>query len=284
MTDVVVTPAGARLRVRTFGSADAPIAIVALHGFGQTADYLEPFANAVTRSGRVYLVAPDLRAHGDSDDFPPTGTADEVFVSDAHAVWSARIGRPAVWFGNSLGARIAALTTAAHPEVASALVLGECLAGLERNWKFLLAGARQLAAKRPASFATLDEARAYALGQRGVKGDKGDIDVWLEHGLRARPEGGFVDKLRLGLVDAARWPDRPGDVERELGTIAVAVTLLYAERSAIPESQQRVVAGFIPGATLDHLAGAGHDLYLDVPELLAERVCGLAIAASEARY
>jgi pimeloyl-ACP methyl ester carboxylesterase len=280
MTDFVVTPTGARLRVRAFGSPDAPIAILALHGFGQTADYLEPFATAVTRSGRVYVVAPDLRSHGDSDDFPPTGTADDVFVADAHAIWSARIGRPAVWFGNSLGARIAALTTAAHPEVASALVLGECLAGLERNWKFLLAGARQLAAKRPASFATRDEARAYALGLRGVKRD---VDVWLAHGLRALAEGGFVDKLRLDLVDQARWPERPGEVERALGTLAVAVTLLYAERSAIPEAQQRVVQGFIPGATLEHLDGAGHDLYLDVPELLADRVCGLAIAGSNAR-
>lgn len=252
-----------------WGLATAPLTVIAVHGFAQTADFMAPLARALLSRGDVRLIAPDLRAHGDSDDFD-RGPADEVFVADLWQLWSTAVGRPARWFGNSLGARVVALTCAAHPIVAERLILGECLVGLERLWAFLSARARQMAQARPARFGSLPEARSYGAEVRHLRDTA--LELWLAHALRSDGDG-WVEKLRTGYLDRAYWPEREAELRAQLHSIEAPIDLVYcAQGSALSPTQQQEVCGLFRSAQRRFLSDAGHDLFLDAPDALAELI------------
>jgi pimeloyl-ACP methyl ester carboxylesterase len=266
---------GARLRYLEWGERGAGHSVVALHGFGQTADFLSPFVDELTRAGAAHVVAPDLRAHGDSDDFSSSATAampaDVTFVEDALTVWRATIDAEAIWFGNSLGSRVAGLTAARHPEVAGRLVLGECMAGLEDLWAMMSAATRRYASARPAFFPSTEEARAFA---EKVRRDKGPaLELWLAHGIKATPEGMLVEKLRTRFLDKVYWPSDASTIMGQLERIGVPVTLAYAANgSAVSPPNQERVRQFFQHARIEHIGGAGHNLFLDAPAAVARLV------------
>ena len=112
---------GLRLVADAYGSADDP-AVVLLHGGGQTRRSWRGAARALSAAGR-YVIAPDLRGHGDSG-WAADGRYDlEAFAEDVRAVLRELPTRPVV-VGASVGgmAALAALDGPAE-SLASALVL-----------------------------------------------------------------------------------------------------------------------------------------------------------------
>lgn len=111
---------GGRLAVHVL--ADAPAGapdVVALHTISSNALSWVPVARAL--AGRVRVLAPDLRGRAESSTLRSTGLADHVAdvlrLLDHHD-----LDRP-VLAGHSMGAFVAALTAATHPDRVAGVVL-----------------------------------------------------------------------------------------------------------------------------------------------------------------
>jgi pimeloyl-ACP methyl ester carboxylesterase len=245
-----------------------PVNAVVLHGYGQRGAFMTPLGEALAARG-IRAVAPDLRGHGAAPDLAP-GAADPQFVADALAL-ADEVG-PCVWFGNSLGGRVAALACAARPSIATRLVLGECIAGIERTFAFLRMGMRKQGAKFPETFATIEEAREASVRLLRLSGAA--LDAFLRWGLTPTPDGRLAHSLRLDVLAPEHWPERPDDeVPSLLRSIAVPVTLAFgADSLVISAENRRGVAACFTAPRIDVIAGAGHDLPLDAPERLAELI------------
>jgi pimeloyl-ACP methyl ester carboxylesterase len=148
-----VTRDGTELVYWTWPGTGPPTLL--LHGIGNYGRYWDLFADAV--AGRLTLVAPDARGHGESGR-PPDGYAAADFTADAIAVLDA-VGAPrAVAVGHSMGGLHSINLAARHPDRVRALVIVDASphplpAGAER--------AQRLLTGRPARFRDIAEARAY---------------------------------------------------------------------------------------------------------------------------
>src|SRR5207237_2054492 len=147
-----LTREGTELVYWTWRGASPPVLL--LHGIGNYARYWDLFANAI--AGRLRLVAPDARGHGESGR-PDDGYAPEEFVADALAVLDAAAIERAVVVGHSMGGLHSIHLAAGHPERVRTLAIVDASpepmpAGSER--------ARRLLTERPARFGDRDEARA----------------------------------------------------------------------------------------------------------------------------
>jgi pimeloyl-ACP methyl ester carboxylesterase len=260
----------ARIRWLEWGPAWAAEVVIALHGFGQTADFLEPLASALIERGDVRVLAPHLRGHGESSDVT-ADCIDDCFVSDAAAL-ARSVGRACVWFGNSLGARVAALTAAEHPDLVSRLVLAESFLGVQRHSRLsrlLLAGARDRLRRHP-SFASRDEAREFA--REAFHLPDRSVEAWLEHSLRTLPDGGLALKIQSSILDHTRWASDEA-VAAALSRIRARVLLVFGgSASALSAAQQGMVAASFAKPRVERIMGAGHDVFLDAPEPLADLI------------
>ena len=245
-----------------------------LHGVGNYGRYWDAFAGVV--AGRLRLVAPDARGHGDSAR-PDGGYAAADFVADAVAVLDAHRIDQALVVGHSMGGYHATMLAATHPERVCGLVIvdagPEALPeGAER--------ARRLSLGRPDSFADRAEAEAYLR-----RTSPGYEDSVYEDRLRwlFRLEAGRLvwrsSAHALSRIFAGS-PDRTGSWARA-STITAPTLLVRGTRSPVlaRETAERLVAA-IAGARLLELE-AGHNVALDRPGELAEAV--VAFVAGRAR-
>ena len=133
---------------------NGPTALL-LHGIGNYGRYWDAFADAV--AGRLRLIAPDARGHGDSAK-PADAYAPSAFVRDATAVLDAYDVERCIVVGHSMGGFHATVLAAAHPERVRRLVI------VDAGPRALPEGAsraRRLSLERPDSFADRDDADAY---------------------------------------------------------------------------------------------------------------------------
>lgn len=246
-------------------------ATLLLHGVGNYGRYWDAFAREI--GGRLRLIAPDARGHGDSAR-PDDGYAASDFVADAVCVLNSLGVDRALVVGHSMGGYHATMLAATHPERVQGLVIvdagPEALPeGTER--------ARRLSLGRPASFADLAEAEAYL--RRTSPGYADDVYAdrlrWLfreaEGRLEWRSSAHSLQRIFAGS------PDRAGSWERA-ATITAPTLLVRGTRSSVlaAETAGRLVAT-IPDARLLELE-AGHNVPLDRPLELAGAVIGFAAA------
>ncbi len=125
MTEVVrhrVESAGAALSVLTLGDRRNP-PLVIVHGIRDVAASLLVIAQPLAQ--KWFVVLPDLRGHGDSDN--SSHYSIWQFIYDLHRVIVAFDLAPAVIIGHSLGGQIASQHAALFPEQVRALVIVEGL-------------------------------------------------------------------------------------------------------------------------------------------------------------
>lgn len=258
---------GVRLRYWEWQGGEPPSLL--LHGIGNYGRYWDFFGEAV--GGRLRLIAPDARGHGESDR-PNERYSFDDFAADALAALDSAGIERALLVGHSMGGRHAMHVAARHSARALGLVLVD--AGPESDRR----GAertRRLLFGRPDRFADAAAARAYlrqtspgysdavyANRLRWVFRDADGELVWRSapHALRA-------------IAD-----ERPSPAERWASLRAVGCPILIvrgARSIAISVDQARRMLEAHPRARLLELA-AGHNVALDRPRELADAVVAFA--------
>jgi pimeloyl-ACP methyl ester carboxylesterase len=246
-----------------------------MHGIGNYGRYWDLFADAV--AGRLRLLAPDARGHGDSPK-PANGYGPDDFVADATAVIDAkRLERPLV-VGHSMGGFHATALTVAHPERVRALVLVDVgprveVAGSTR--------ARRLSLERPDRFA--DDAAALAYLRETSPGYSDAVYANRMAWVFTREDGGLAwrsskDALRQ-ILDGREGSGR--GVWERLAEITVPVLIVRGTRSpTFSEATAKHMLEILPDARLVDV-DAGHNVALDRPRELADLVVEFARASAE---
>jgi esterase len=262
-----VTREGTELVYWTWPGAGPPTLL--LHGIGNYGRYWDLFADAIT--GRLRLIAPDARGHGESGR-PADGYAPADFAADALAVLD-RLGIDgAVVVGHSMGGLHSIGLAARHPERVRALVIVDASpeplpTGAQR--------AQRLLTGRPARFRDRDEARAYL--ERTSPGYADAVyENRLEFALRA--EGDDLvwrsDPAALERIMSGRMPRE--DRWDALARIACPTLVVRGTRSnVLSESVARRMVQTLADGRLMEL-DAGHNVPLDRPRELADEVVVLA--------
>lgn len=265
----VVRGPGGPLAVWEWPGGEPPALL--LHGIGNYGRVWDFVAEAV--DGRLRLVAPDARAHGDSA-APETGYAPEDFVADAIAVMDDRdLDRPVV-VGHSMGGAHAMVLAALHPERVRALVLVDVGPEIGREGGDR---ARRLSAGRPDRFA--DDAAALAYLRETSPGYSDAVYANRIAHAFARDAGGLTWRsTKDALLKILSGPDRRADAWRALGSFTMPVLIVRGTRSETlrAETYARMLET-IPNATGLEL-DAGHNVQLDRPRELADAIVALAFA------
>ena len=254
--------------MRAWEWAGDPPATLLLHGIGNYGRYWDFFADAV--AGRLRLIAPDARGHGESGR-PADRYAPDEFVADAIAILDALAIERALVVGHSMGGTHAIRLAAAHPDRVERLVVVDAgpepmREGSER--------ARRLSLERPERFANADEALAY-----------------LRHTSPGYPDEVYANRMRWLFRDDARelvwrssrdalasiFSGSRGDLWDALRAVRCPVLLVRGTRSNMlsAEVAQRMTQT-IANARLVEL-DAGHNVALDRPKELARAVVEFAV-------
>jgi pimeloyl-ACP methyl ester carboxylesterase len=248
---------GARLALELVGPEDG-LPVLLLHGFPLTRHMWDPQIEAL--GDRFRLLVPDLRGMGESldDGFPRTF---ERYVDDALAVLDAEGIASAVVVGLSMGGYVALRLRERAPDRVRALVLADTRSQPDDDPGRL---------KRAAGVARLQEgdvegfARGFA---GGVLHEPTDELVERVVGMTVgNPPAGMAAAL---VAMATRTDTTPG-----LGDIDAPTLVIVGEEDRLtPPEVAEALAGAIPGARLERIAGAGHLSNLEVPTAF-DRVLG----------
>jgi len=244
--------------------AGAPPPALLLHGIGNYGRTWDFVAKAV--GGRMRLIAPDARGHGDSAK-PETGYAPSDFAADALAILDAlEIERPVV-VGHSMGGGHALAFALAHPERVGRLVIVDIGPELESEGR---ARSVRLTAERPASFpderAAEDYLRITSPGYTDAV--YANRVRWLfrrENGaLVWRADANALRQILSGTAGRSAWAD--------LAALRTPLLVVRGTRSIyLSEATARRMIETVPDARLVEL-DAGHNVQFDDPAGLAEAV------------
>ena len=264
-------PAGTLVAWEWPGSEPAALLLHGIGNYGRVWDFV-----AAEIGGRLRLVAPDARGHGESIT-PKTGYAPEDFVADAIAVLDATgLARPVV-VGHSMGGAHALVLAATHPDRVRALALVDVGPEIGREGGDR---ARRLSLGRPDRFASDAAALAY-LRETSPGYSDGVYANRLAHVFGREPDGGLVWRSRKdALLQILAGPARSADAWRALETLPMPVLVVRGTRSPALSlaTYQRMLE------TVPHVTGleldAGHNVQLDRPAELADAIVALAVSGS----
>jgi pimeloyl-ACP methyl ester carboxylesterase len=258
------TPAGDAVSLRAWEwPGDGPATLL-LHGIGNYGRYWDFFADAV--GGRLRLIAPDARGHGESgrpvDDYAP-----QAFVADAVAILDALGVDRALVVGHSMGGTHAIRLAAAHPDRVARLVIVDAgpepmAEGSER--------ARRLSLGRPERFANAAEALAYL--HRTSPGYEDEVYANRMRWLFREEDGGLVWRSSHDALASIFGGARRDDLWDALRVIRCPVLLVRGTRSNVLSADvaRRVVKTLADGRLIE--LDAGHNVALDRAKELATSV------------
>jgi pimeloyl-ACP methyl ester carboxylesterase len=239
-----------------------------LHGIGHAGRQWDFFARAV--DGRLRLVAPDARGHGDSVK-PADAYAAADFVGDVVAILDSLGLARVVLVGHSMGGAHAVAFTLAHPERVSRLVVIDTGPTLEPEGR---ERAHRLTTTRPAGFSSSAEAERYI--RETSPGYSDEIYAhrlrWL---LRETPEGLVWRSDRAALERILLHPGSSADLWGRIGELAVPTLVVRGTRGHLGAGMAQRMVERIPDARAIELE-AGHNVHLDRPAELADAVVAFA--------
>ncbi|HEV2011937.1 MAG TPA: alpha/beta hydrolase [Candidatus Limnocylindria bacterium] len=262
-------PAGTLATWEWPGSEPAALLLHGIGNYGRVWDFV-----AADIAGRLRLVAPDARGHGESVR-PASGYAPEDFVADAVAVMDATgMARPLV-VGHSMGGAHAMVLAATHPDRVRALALVDVGPEIGHDGGDR---ARRLSLGRPGRFADDPAALAY-LRETSPGYSDAVYANRMEHVFRREPDGALVWRSsKDALLKILSGPGRSADAWRTLATLPMPVLVIRGTRSpslsAATYQQMLETIPHVTGIELD----AGHNVQLDRPAEVAAAIVGLARA------
>jgi pimeloyl-ACP methyl ester carboxylesterase len=241
-----------------------------LHGIGHAGRQWDFFARAI--DGRLRLLAPDARGHGDSVK-PADAYAPEDFVADIVAILDGLGLARVVLVGHSMGGAHAVAFALAQPQRVSRLVVIDTGPTLEPSGR---ERARRLTTTRPARFSNAAEAERYIRATSPGYDDEvyAHRVRWL---LRETPEGVLwrsdLAALERILLDPA---GSSADLWGRIGELSVPTLVVRGARGGhVGADTARRMVERIPDARVVDIP-AGHNVHLDRPAELADAVVAFA--------
>lgn len=238
-------PLGCRLS----GPADGP-PLVLLHAIGTDAGMWAPQMVALRRAHRV--VAVDLPGHGDSAEVDSAASTAAFAAKLAQTLDGLGIARCDL-LGLSLGGMVAVAFASAHPERVSRLIACDLRLDAPEDyqalWDRLIARAENEGMAAVAAFMT---ERWFGSGARAANPMVAEIAAML----RRTPAAGFT--LAARAIQAL-------DLLPQAAAIAAPALLLAGSEDGVLPQVMAELAGAMPRAHLEILAGAGHLSNIDQP-------------------
>jgi len=268
-----VTAAGVDLHYLEWPGDGPPL--VLLHATGLLAALWAPVAARL--AARFHVYALDFPGHGDSAR-PARTWRWEAFADDACTFIDALgLARPRV-MGHSMGATVAALLAAHHPDVVERLVLVEpvVMAPEVIGREILQPGVPTAAATRRRRAVWPDRASMVASYQgRGpfAHWEPALLDLYAAEGAADRADGQVELKCPPELEARMYYERSFLEIWPALRAVACPTLLVYGtEPRPYPRAPAEQVQAAIPGARIAHVAGTGHFLPQEQPAALAELV------------
>ncbi len=241
--------------------------LVCLHGFTGAPEAWDAVLAALPED--VHAVCPPVVGH--DRDLPQAGDSFEHEV-DRLAAALARLGGPFHLAGYSLGGRLALGLLARHRQLfASATLIGTHPGlGTESERRERAAADDDLASmlERGGIERFVDRWQSLPLFRTQRSLSPEILEVQRARRLRHRPEG-LAHALRV--LSLGRMPDYRG----ELPGLDLPVHLMAGERDDKFRRLAEVMGAAMPRATLEVVAGAGHNLILEAPAAVASAICRL---------
>ena len=293
LTEQVAVDGGSLTVHRLTSAPEGAPVVVALHSISSNALAWVPVANAL--DGRVHVLAPDMRGRAESSHLRSTGLADHV--ADVHALIGALgLDRP-VLAGHDMGAFVAALAAATHPQDVGAVVLVDGGLAFPSPGSFdvdeVLHSIIGPAMDRLSM--TFEDEAAYlhhwgehpTLGQH-LEGPSGAaLAAYLLHDL-AGPAGSMRSTSSLECV-RADWADLMSDPATlsAIHTMQCPATLLHASLGPLAQPEglytaERIAAAHLPPDVTVRALGSDHYGVLLDPTSVAAVADALALAAGPA--
>jgi 3-oxoadipate enol-lactonase len=218
-------------------------------------------------SRRFRVVVPDLPGFGGST--PVKGGLDAVAGRLAAALREFTGGEPVILLGNGFGGFVALTLALDHPDLVSRLILADCgalFSELGRQAFRTMAGAA--AANGLAAIADVAMRRLFAPDFQAA-----------EPALMAERRAAFL-KTDPETFQAACHALAGLDLRAAVAGIRVPAMVLVGERDeATPPPMAVELAGLLPDARLEILAGCAHVPQLQMPALFLEKIDGFLTAA-----
>jgi pimeloyl-ACP methyl ester carboxylesterase len=262
-----VTARAGAVSVRDWGGAGAPVLLA--HGMaahGHWWDRVAPRWHGTLRAASL-----DFRGHGDSDWLESGDYRAEAWAEDIETARAALGWERFVLVGHSMGARIALLYAARHPERLRGVVAIDFLAELRDDRPSRFARAR----RRPQPvYPSRDAAAArFRLEPDGTMLSETDLRELGRRSVRASGEGWSwkFDWRALGVALDPIWP--------LLERVPVPALVLRGALSTLmsPAEAERV-ARTLPRGRAAEIPAAHHHVPLDAPKALADAIAEFAAA------
>ncbi len=260
-----------RLACWAWGDEAAP-PLLLLHGGRDHARSWDRIAGAFAADH--YVVAPDLRGHGDSDwspggDYPVSGNAIDLIAL------TERLRGPARVICHSFGGQVAFLAAGAWPERFASIVAVEARVPAPEEtpppmtparFREYAEGRRALERRGPRVYPDVESA-ARRMGEANPRLSPAQARRLAAHGVR-EADGGYVWKFDNWARHGARRDDFTHDEMRAfLAAVACPVLLVVGGEAGAKRGMARLADGF-PRARATVVEGAGHWVQHDAPDEL----------------
>jgi pyruvate dehydrogenase E2 component (dihydrolipoamide acetyltransferase) len=259
-TEVVELADGTKIAALMAGPADAPEALVFLHGLGGS---YSTWASVLGDFAETYrVVAVDLPGHGGSDKPSPAST--DYSISGLAAKLGELLEKleltPAVLIGHSLGGATALQLALDRPKLVRALVLVDSAAlGLEINNELL---------DRVESAPSRDEARQ--LLELFFQDRRFVLERGIDEMYAARNAPGADDAVKAIAASAFTRHGQNLVLADRLGELEVPLLVIWGELDrVIPSTHAVAVLTALPTAWLEIMEGVGHVPHLEAAPAFA---------------
>ncbi|MBF8298973.1 MAG: putative hydrolase [Dehalococcoidia bacterium] len=270
-----------RIHYTDWGGSGPPL--VLLHGGRLTGRSWDAVARGL--SSDFHVIAMDARGHGDSDK-PARGYSYDQRLTDLDRFLDAMSWKQAFGMSHSTGAMAMALHGVKHPGRLTKLVLIEPPARPFRpdaparaegqpaaQGAGRAGGARNAPAQQRRGWPSRPELEAYlrAHPETGLWREDVLMDV-VREGAAALPDGSVEMKWSPNAYNPDDQALNTYSLVQEAPNIKVPTFLMYGTRGIGQEEGYRAFAKGLPQSKLMIVEGAGHNIYMEDPDLVINAV------------